>query len=176
VQFRRALSLAINRHEINQAVYFGLTLEGNNTVLPDSGLYQPEYREKWATFDLKKANAMLDALGLEKRNDRGIRLLPDGRPMEIIIETSGEDGAGRRFGAGSRHLEGSRNKIVYPSQPARGFSQSDIHRRNIDVGLVRTAKRATDPRLKPGRTRPNQPAASAMAEMGPVFPVARRGR
>jgi peptide/nickel transport system substrate-binding protein len=91
VQFRRALSLAVNRHEINQVVYFGLTLEGNNTVLPDSTLYQPDYRKKWAAFDLKKANAMLDALGLDKRNDRGIRLLPDGRPMEIIVETSGED-------------------------------------------------------------------------------------
>ena len=91
VQFRRALSLAINRHEINQAVYFGLTLEGNNTILPGSTLYQPHYRSKWSSFDLKKANAMLDGLGLDKRTDRGIRLLPDGRPMEIIVETSGED-------------------------------------------------------------------------------------
>jgi len=30
-------------------------------------------------------------LGLAKRNGRGVRLLPDGRPMEIIVETSGED-------------------------------------------------------------------------------------
>jgi peptide/nickel transport system substrate-binding protein len=91
VRFRRALSLAINRREINQVVYFGLTLEGNNTVLPDSTLYQPHYRSRWAAFDLKKANALLDALGLDKRNDRGIRLLPDGRQMEIVVETSGED-------------------------------------------------------------------------------------
>ncbi|MBT5049277.1 MAG: ABC transporter substrate-binding protein [Rhodospirillaceae bacterium] len=91
VRFRRALSLAINRYEINQVVYFGLTLEGNNTILPDSPLYKPEYRKKWATFDLKKANALLDSMGLTKRNDQGIRLLPDGRPMEVIVETAGED-------------------------------------------------------------------------------------
>lgn len=91
VRFRRALSLAINRYEINQVVYFGLTLEGNNTILPESPLYKPEYRKKWATFDLKQANALLDSLGLTKRNDQGIRLLPDGRPMEIIVETAGED-------------------------------------------------------------------------------------
>jgi len=91
VQFRRALSLAINRHEINQAVYFGLTLEGNDTILPESVLYKPHYRSKWAAFDLKKANKLLDALGLDKRDERGIRLLPDGRPMEIVVETSGED-------------------------------------------------------------------------------------
>jgi peptide/nickel transport system substrate-binding protein len=34
LRFRRALSLAVNRHEINQAIYFGLAIEGQNTVLP----------------------------------------------------------------------------------------------------------------------------------------------
>ena len=91
VRFRRALSLAIDRHEINQVVYFGLTHEGNNTVLPQCPLYKPEYSKRWATLDLKKANTLLDGLGLTKRNDDGLRLLPDGRPMEIVVETPGED-------------------------------------------------------------------------------------
>ena len=91
VRFRRALSLAVNRHEVNQVVYFGLALEGNNTVLPQSPLYRPEYVRRWATFDLDRANALLDEIGLTRRDSRGLRLLPDGRPMEIVIETSGED-------------------------------------------------------------------------------------
>lgn len=91
VRFRRALSLATNRHEINQVAYFGLTQEGNNTVLPESPLYKPEYRTRWASFDLKRANALLDEIGLTKRDDRGVRLLPDGRPMELVVETAGED-------------------------------------------------------------------------------------
>ncbi|MGI9407636.1 MAG: ABC transporter substrate-binding protein [Hyphomicrobiaceae bacterium] len=88
---RRALSLAIDRGEINEAIFFGFGLEGNNTVLPDSPLYRDEYREKWATFDLDKANALLDKAGLDKRNSDDLRLLPDGRTMEIIVETAGED-------------------------------------------------------------------------------------
>jgi peptide/nickel transport system substrate-binding protein len=91
VRFRRALSLAVDRHEINQVVYFGLAIEGNNTVLPESPLFRPEYQKTWATFDLKKANALLDELGLTARDARGIRLLPDGRPMEIVVETAGEE-------------------------------------------------------------------------------------
>jgi len=90
VRFRRALSLAINRHEINQVIYFGLALEGQNTVLPASTLYEKGLRKAWSEFDLKRANALLDEIGLTERNDRGIRLLPDGRPMEIIVETAGE--------------------------------------------------------------------------------------
>jgi len=89
--FRRALSLAVNRSDINQAVYFGLGSEGNNTVLEGSPFYTEEYRTKWATYDLKKAGKLLDGLGLTKRNDQGVRLLPDGRTLDIIVETAGED-------------------------------------------------------------------------------------
>ena len=91
VRFRRALSLAINRHEINQVVYFGLGVEGGNTALSGSPLYRPEYQKAWATFDLAKANELLDQVGLTRRDDRGVRLLPDGRPAEVIVETAGED-------------------------------------------------------------------------------------
>ena len=90
LRFRRALSLAVNRHEINQVIYFGLAIEGQNTVLPQSPLYEPEYRSAWANFDLREANRLLDSIGLTARDGDGMRLLPDHRPMEIIVENSGE--------------------------------------------------------------------------------------
>jgi peptide/nickel transport system substrate-binding protein len=90
VRFRRALSLAINRHEINQVLYYGLAMEGNDTVNPNSPLYRPQYRTAWAQFNVKKANSLLDELGLTARDSNGIRLLPDGRPMLMIVETAGE--------------------------------------------------------------------------------------
>ena len=90
-RFRRALSLAIDRHEINQVIYFGLATEGNDTVHEKGPLYEEDYRTRWARFDLAAANALLDEIGLVERNDEGIRLMPDGRPLEIIVETAGED-------------------------------------------------------------------------------------
>jgi len=90
VRFRRALSLAIDRHEINQVIYYGLALEAQNTVLPQSPLFRKEYADAWVKFDLKEANRLLDEIGLTKRDDRGFRLLPDGRVAEIIVETAGE--------------------------------------------------------------------------------------
>lgn len=89
--FRRALSHAIDRDQINQVVFYGLAKPGNNTVLPQSPLFKEEYRTANADFDLKKANDLLDKIGLDKRNSDGIRLLPDGRKLEIIVETTGED-------------------------------------------------------------------------------------
>src|SRR3546814_59199 len=90
-RFRQALSLGINRAEINQVIYYGLCLPANNLVLPDSPLYKPAYGEAYTAFDPAKANALLDEIGLTKRNSDGYRLLPDGRPLEIIVETAGEN-------------------------------------------------------------------------------------
>ncbi|MEQ8345747.1 MAG: ABC transporter substrate-binding protein [Sneathiellaceae bacterium] len=92
VRFRRALSLAIDRSAINQTLFFGLAIEGNNTVLPDSPLFRAEYQTAWAMRDPDQANALLDELGLTQRNNEDIRLFPEtGLPVEIIVETAGED-------------------------------------------------------------------------------------
>ena len=90
VRFRRALSLGINRDDINQTFYFGLGIGGNNSVLPASPLYEPEYRFAWASFDPAAANRLLDEIGLTRRDGRGLRLLPDGRPLDLIVESAGE--------------------------------------------------------------------------------------
>jgi peptide/nickel transport system substrate-binding protein len=90
VRFRRALSLGIDRHEVNEVVYFGLGKESSNTVLQRSPLFRPEFRDAWTQYDVKRANALLDEIGLRKRDANGLRLLPDGRPMELVIDTSGE--------------------------------------------------------------------------------------
>ena len=54
--FRHALSLAIDREEINEVIYFGLATPSNNTVLPQSPLFREEFQTKWADFDLARAS------------------------------------------------------------------------------------------------------------------------
>jgi peptide/nickel transport system substrate-binding protein len=90
VRVRRALSLAIDRSEINKAVFYGLASESADTVLPDSPLFRPEYKAAWSAHDPAQANALLDAAGLDKRDEDGLRLLPDGRTAQITVETAGE--------------------------------------------------------------------------------------
>ncbi|UUV06723.1 MULTISPECIES: ABC transporter substrate-binding protein [Ruegeria] len=90
VRVRRALSLAIDRQTINQALYFKLAHPAANSVLPASPFYSEENAAAWAQYDIDQANALLDEAGLDQRDKNGIRLLPDGRPMELVIETAGE--------------------------------------------------------------------------------------
>ena len=89
--FRHALSLAIDRDEINEVIYFGLAQPSNNTVLPRSPLFREEFQTEWATFDPDRAEELLDGMGLDKRDKDGVRLLPDGRRLEIVVETAGEE-------------------------------------------------------------------------------------
>lgn len=90
VRFRRALSLAIDRDEINQVVFFGLARPSADTVMPESPLYNDKLRAAWSAHDPAAANALLDDIGLTERDSEGFRKLPDGRRVEIIVETAGE--------------------------------------------------------------------------------------
>lgn len=89
--FRRALSLGIDRNQINEAFWLGTGTPGS--VVPvDSNKYNPgpQYRKLWSTLDLKKANEMLDKIGLAKKDAQGYRLRADGKGrLRIEIMTLG---------------------------------------------------------------------------------------
>ncbi len=84
--FRIALSLAINRDEIKESVFLGLG-EARQAVPAPWHPYFPgkEWATRYTEFDRAKANAMLDALGLTRRDAQGVRLMENGKPATIEI-------------------------------------------------------------------------------------------
>ncbi|SDR64333.1 peptide/nickel transport system substrate-binding protein [Rhizobiales bacterium GAS113] len=89
-RYRAALSLAVDRLTINNAMMFGVGLEGNNTVMPESPLYDEANRTMNATFRPELADSLLDDIGLKRRRGKGMRRLPDGRELEIVVEVAGD--------------------------------------------------------------------------------------
>lgn len=87
--FRRALSLAINREEINNVLYFGLAKPSAATVVPWSAYYEEKFAKAYAQYDPKEANKLLDAMGLSKKDKEGFRLRPDGKRLSIVITHAG---------------------------------------------------------------------------------------
>ncbi len=89
--FRRAIALGIDRDQINETFWLGTGTAGS--VAPaESNKYNPgpEYRTRWATLDVAKANQMLDALGLDKKDAEGYRLRTDGKGrLSLVITTWG---------------------------------------------------------------------------------------
>jgi len=90
VRYRRALSLAIDRRIVNNALLFGLGEEGGNTVSRLSPLFSEANAKSHAGYDVAAANRLLDEIGLSARDSQGFRKLSDGRTVEVIVELDGE--------------------------------------------------------------------------------------
>ncbi len=86
VRFRRALSLGMDRDEINTTLYFGKATPRQLTVLPSSRYFVPEYEKAYAQKDVAEANRLLDEMGLDKKNADGLRLRPDGQVLTWQID------------------------------------------------------------------------------------------
>jgi peptide/nickel transport system substrate-binding protein len=86
--FRRALALGIDRDQINQAFFLDLGTPGS--VIPADLVPESpggEWHKRWATLDVKQANAMLDKIGLAKKDAEGFRLRTDnGQRLRLQID------------------------------------------------------------------------------------------
>ena len=87
-RFRQALSLAIDREELNQVGYFGVGTPRQMAPPKTSAFYSPEYESAFVDFNPDEANRLLDELGLDRRDAQGRRLLPGGRPLSLTLEVA----------------------------------------------------------------------------------------
>ncbi len=88
VRFRKALSVAIDRDEINEALFFGKAVPRQQTVVSSSKYFKPEFEQAYAYLNLDEANAYLDEIGLSWDDKKQWRLRSDGKPLTIILEYS----------------------------------------------------------------------------------------
>lgn len=85
VDFRRALSMGIDRDSINEVIFLGIGKPGSAVVAESSPFSPgPEYRDLWSTQDIAAANDMLDAIGLTEKDGEGYRLRTDDGERLII--------------------------------------------------------------------------------------------
>ena len=84
-RFREAMSIAINRDEINDLIYNDLYTPRQASPVTGSPNFDPDFAAMWAEYDPDHANQLLDEIGLTQRGDDGFRLRPDGSPLVITI-------------------------------------------------------------------------------------------
>ena len=83
-KFREALSIAINRQEVNDLIFDGLFEPRQASPVSGSPNYDPEFETRWAEYDPERANALLDELGFAKGSD-GFRTHADGSKIAFNI-------------------------------------------------------------------------------------------
>ena len=85
-RWNRAMSLALNRDEINKALCFGLCEPTQGTPVHRTVSFaKPEWFTKDIEYDPDTANQLLDEMGL-KKGSNGFRLRPDGKPLVIHLD------------------------------------------------------------------------------------------
>lgn len=88
LRFRQAVSVAIDRDEINDILYRGQGIPGQTTAKPSESWYDPDWLDAYAQYDTDLAESLLDELGMSERDSDGFRLGPDGNNFEIILMIS----------------------------------------------------------------------------------------
>ena len=91
VNFRRAVSIGINRQEIGDLFYAGLFNPNGSSLSPESGYHTEEDGQLWAQYDPDGANAMLEEAGYVDTDGDGFREAPGGEPLQLIIEVGIHD-------------------------------------------------------------------------------------
>lgn len=87
--FRIALSVSINRKAINDALYFGLATPYPGAGHPGLPFVKKEWQAMYIEYDVKKANELLDKIGLTKKDADGYRLRSDGKGRISLIQEIG---------------------------------------------------------------------------------------
>lgn len=97
-RFRKAMSLALNREEMNEMVFFGMAEPLQPVILPRGGrFWNEDVAKRFTEYDPTEANRLLDELGLNKRGSDGFRLRPDGKPLMVeLMFWPGEAGPQKR--------------------------------------------------------------------------------
>lgn len=85
-EFRRALSLGMNRKEIIDLVYLGQSEPHQTGPRPGHPWYHAGLSKQFTDFDTAQANAILDKLGYAKKDSAGFRLRPDGQKVFFAID------------------------------------------------------------------------------------------
>ncbi|MAE66091.1 MAG: hypothetical protein CMJ18_17610 [Phycisphaeraceae bacterium] len=126
-RFKFGVSHAIDRKRISELLYHGLGEPWQVAPYEDDPFYHERLARTALAFDPEKANALLDESGLDRRDEDGLRRLPDGRPLVISLLSIQE----RMDGVAELIVDDLRNvgvRMVYrPVDPA---ARSELHQAN----------------------------------------------
>lgn len=85
IEFRQALSVAINRQDLIDAVFVGQGKPAQPSINDSDPLYNERLATQFTQYDPDLANEMLDAI-VPERDGNGYRLDPSGRRLSILFE------------------------------------------------------------------------------------------
>jgi peptide/nickel transport system substrate-binding protein len=84
--FRHALSVALDREEMNEVIFMSLGTPRQASVVPSFPAYKESQSTAYAQYDPDLANELLDSIGMTERDEEGFRKRLDGEKLTINCE------------------------------------------------------------------------------------------
>ena len=119
-KFRKAMSHAINRDEIQKVVYFTTGEKTTGTMSPKAIEYSvndegkkvyAQWRDSAIKYDPAMAKALLDEIGAVDKNGDGLREMPDGTKLTVTLDYPAD--------TGNEHI--SKNNVIAKNWKAVGI-------------------------------------------------------
>ncbi|MGD2170592.1 MAG: ABC transporter substrate-binding protein [Gammaproteobacteria bacterium] len=89
LRFRQAMSVAMNRNEMNEVAFFGMGEPKQYVGFTDSPPFvDDKWKQYYAQYDPALANKLLDEMGLKDVDGDGFRELLNGDPLVINLQFS----------------------------------------------------------------------------------------
>jgi peptide/nickel transport system substrate-binding protein len=167
-EFRRALSLGVDREAINETFMLGMGQPSAAVPTRDSKYFPgEEWVSRWARHDVRLADQLLDAAGLTRRDDAGFRLRRD-RPERLRLVYQAYVAHIDLAAVGEMLKEQWR--VIGIDLDVQVVENTLWHQRALAGSLQLTAQPtgADDPFVYPDWLFPYQ-ARTAAASMGPSF-------
>jgi peptide/nickel transport system substrate-binding protein len=96
LNFRKAMSIAINREELNGVAYFGEgTIQQYTGFSPVPEWVDPQWKTFAIEYDPDGAKALLDQVGVVDKDGDGFRDLPNGDPLVLNMQFATQGIAGQ---------------------------------------------------------------------------------
>ena len=86
VRFRQAMSLAIDREEINEKLFFGLAVPRQYTIASSVPFFEEWMANYYAEYDPERAKELFNEVGVVDKDNDGWRESPSGKDLSIMLE------------------------------------------------------------------------------------------
>lgn len=83
-RFRIALSIAINREDINQLLFAGVATPAQPSPSPGTPWYEERFSNSYIEYNPEEANKLLDEIGLKWDKNHEYRLRSDGKRLRFV--------------------------------------------------------------------------------------------
>ncbi len=135
LRFRRAMSIAINRDELNNVAYFGQgKIQQYVGFSPAPDFVDPKWLTYATEFDLDGARALLDEVGVVDKDGDGNRDLPNGEPLVLNLQFATQGIAGQVVELVGQHWQNAGIKTTVKEVTPDEFRSAQSSNQ-LDVGL-----------------------------------------